>query len=364
MLGGLYQSVLRTKLSHRYGITWQPIVNGQAEIDGVDPELLARFSKRSVQVDAALQDKLVEFAQREGRDPTRGERAALEREAAADTRGRKSGRPVVDLQDRWGMEARELGWTPERLTASLTGPGRGQRARPAVSVEQVLDELSAIGSAWTQADILRAVCDVTPAPTDMSGQRWAAALDRAVDRVLEHCVDLDPASDGHCRTPDGRSVWLEPIARQWTSPAFVAEEDRILTWALDAQVNPPRPYDTVRAGDLDVLQRDAAAAVAGRDRMVVVVGPPAQARRRCSPPPWTTSPDATERCSASRRRPRLPTSWPTERGCRPTRLRSCSTSGARAVVRLVRATACRQGRRSSSTGPAWLAPARWAGSSS
>ena len=28
MLGGLYQSVLRAELTHRFGITWEPVVNG------------------------------------------------------------------------------------------------------------------------------------------------------------------------------------------------------------------------------------------------------------------------------------------------------------------------------------------------
>ena len=48
MLGGLYQSVLRAELTHRYGIAWGPIVNGQAEIAGVPAELLEVFSKRTV----------------------------------------------------------------------------------------------------------------------------------------------------------------------------------------------------------------------------------------------------------------------------------------------------------------------------
>ena len=30
MLGGLYQSVLRAELTHRFGVDWRPIVNGQA----------------------------------------------------------------------------------------------------------------------------------------------------------------------------------------------------------------------------------------------------------------------------------------------------------------------------------------------
>ena len=45
MLGGLYQSVLRAELTHRYGVAWEPIVNGQAEIAGVPGELLEVFSE-------------------------------------------------------------------------------------------------------------------------------------------------------------------------------------------------------------------------------------------------------------------------------------------------------------------------------
>ncbi len=59
--------------------------------------------------------KLDEFRHREGRDPSPKERAALEREASADTRGRKSGLGVADLATRWQGEAAEAGWTVERL---------------------------------------------------------------------------------------------------------------------------------------------------------------------------------------------------------------------------------------------------------
>ena len=122
-LGGLYQSVLRAELIHRYGISWGPVVNGQAEIVGAPAELLEVFSKRTVQVDAALAAKVDEFRVREGRDPSRWERAAMEREAAADTRSRKTGRLVADLQTRWRDEADAAGWTARRLTAVLTTPG-------------------------------------------------------------------------------------------------------------------------------------------------------------------------------------------------------------------------------------------------
>jgi conjugative relaxase-like TrwC/TraI family protein len=157
MLGGLYQSVLRAELTHRCGIAWVRVVNGQAEIAGAPGELLEVFSKRTVQVDAALAGKVEEFRAREGRDPSRWERAAMEREAATDSRSRKSGRAVTDLQHRWRDEARELAWTPERLTAGLTVPAH-ERAIPAsATVEDVLDQLSTIGSNWNRADVMRAV---------------------------------------------------------------------------------------------------------------------------------------------------------------------------------------------------------------
>ena len=82
-IGGLYQSVLRAELTHRYGVAFAEIVNGQAEIAGVPTELLEQFSKRAAQVRGELQTKVAEFRQREGRHPTKFEHAALEREAAA-----------------------------------------------------------------------------------------------------------------------------------------------------------------------------------------------------------------------------------------------------------------------------------------
>jgi hypothetical protein len=61
MLGGVYQSVLRAELTHRYGVEWRPIVNGQAELVGIPDDLVERFSKRTAELDAALGDKVAEF---------------------------------------------------------------------------------------------------------------------------------------------------------------------------------------------------------------------------------------------------------------------------------------------------------------
>ena len=69
MLGGLYQSVLRAELTARFGVGWERIVHGQAEIAGMPAELLAVFSKRTADIDAALADKVDDFRHREGPRP-------------------------------------------------------------------------------------------------------------------------------------------------------------------------------------------------------------------------------------------------------------------------------------------------------
>ena len=52
------------------------------------------------------------------------ERAALTREASADTRSRKSGHGAADLATRWQTEAAEVGWTVDRLDDGIEQAAR------------------------------------------------------------------------------------------------------------------------------------------------------------------------------------------------------------------------------------------------
>ena len=129
-LGGLYQSVLRNELTHRFGTTWGEIERGQAEMAAMPDDLLVAFSKRSDQIDEALVAKIEDFAAREGRDPNQWELAAIRREAAVDTRAHKSGAGVADLTTRWEQEAANVGWTARDLVAAVNGeliPQNGRR---------------------------------------------------------------------------------------------------------------------------------------------------------------------------------------------------------------------------------------------
>ncbi len=273
-LGGLYQSVLRAELTSRYGVAWGPIEKGQAEIVGMPKELLDAFSKRTAQVDAALADKITEFCEREGRDPTRWERAALTREASEDTRAKKTHASPGDLGSHWRDQAEALGWSPARLLERMRDSARTHPTPEPATVVDVIEQLSAAGSAWNRADVLQAVCDLTPPVAGVPGQRWAAAVERACDRVIETCTTLDPPSErSPRRASDGRSIWIAPIEPHLTTEGVLAQEERILLFAIDAHDTPARPSPTLNRSGLDVLQADAAAVVAGDDPLVLVVGP-------------------------------------------------------------------------------------------
>jgi conjugative relaxase-like TrwC/TraI family protein len=282
MLGGLYQSLLRCELTDRFGVGWAEIVNGQAEIAGVPRDMLRVFSKRSVEIDAALADKVTVFIDREGRTPSRFEHAALEREAAKDTRHKKSGNGVTELGARWQVEAEAVGWTAEQLTAAIDAAGREHASRPVprATVAEILGDVSTKRSTWCRADVLRSICDVQRPVSHMPAQRWLAVLERAADRVVEHCVDLDPPNSTVLRGSDGRSVWIEPTAPGLTSDAILAQEEEIVAWAIEAQLDDPAPSTTVDPEGLDVLQADAAAAIAGHDPLVLVRGPAGAGKTR------------------------------------------------------------------------------------
>ena len=276
MLGGLYQSVLRAELSHRYGVAWGPIVNGQAELAGMPAELLEVFSKRTAQVDDALAVKVAEFRERQGRDPTAWERAALTREAAADTRAHKTRRRPGGAAGPVGGRSRRarLDRPRRHRSAGVVGQAAAADPAPVVTVSDVLDAVSSRGSTWTRADVIRAICDVQRPVSSIPGREWAAAVERAADQVLDGCVDLDPVDtggdgDGRMagRCGSNRSPPSSPRRRS-SSRRNASSRGRSTPTPTS---RPRRPRSTTRG--LDVLQADAAAAVAGDDRLVVVVGP-------------------------------------------------------------------------------------------
>lgn len=272
-LGGIYQSVLRTELAHRFGVEWGPITDGQAELAAMPDELIETFSKRARQVEHYLEIKLMGFRETEGRDPTRWERAAIAREAAADSRRDKTGEAVTDLRQAWRDEAAELGWTGPRLAALLTSTPQRATPPPSLTIEAVLDRLSASSSTWLPIDVMRVLCDTLPPDITYTGAEWMKALGRAVDQVTERNAILDPDLPGAVRSSDGRSIWVEPTKAHLTDQRILDQEERILDFAEAERPVESSVSQTVDTAGLDPLQAEAARAVAGEDRVVLVVGP-------------------------------------------------------------------------------------------
>jgi conjugative relaxase-like TrwC/TraI family protein len=279
--GGLYQSVLRAELTKRFGVAFDDIDNGLAEIAGVPVELIAQFSKRAADIDIEMDERIGAFIDEIGREPTRFERAAIEREVSRDTRAPKTGRSPAELRSRWIAEAAGLGIDVSSFTASIAAAARNAPTRHPVSVESVLAELAEHRSVWHRLDVLRTLSDLTPPQPGHDGASWAVALEQAVDTVLGDCIDLDPAGDtGQRRKSDGRSIWTEPIASQATSEHVLAQEERILTWAMSTQLDDPCPAVDIDPLGLDGAQLEAASAVAGEDQLVIVVGPAGAGKTR------------------------------------------------------------------------------------
>jgi hypothetical protein len=108
--------------------------------------------------------------------------------------------------------------------------------------------------------------------------RLAPVLDRVADHLIAtSCVELSrPIPDGVRLRRDGRPVTESAADRVLTTPAILAQEERLLAWAEQRLTTDNRPHPTAASRsrvELSGPQADTAAAVAGDAALVLVVGP-------------------------------------------------------------------------------------------
>jgi hypothetical protein len=187
--GYVYQAVLRGELTKTLGVTWDPVRNGQADMLGMPKPLLRLFSKRRVQIEAAME--------RGGLTGMKGAQIAT-----LDTRERKPpAEGEVSLRERWQTEAADAGHNITRaMSATLTASDR-------VSVAQIASELARVHgpnvdhladvllepdglthkrATFDRKDLLRGVCEHLPAGTPVSLNTLRALATRVIrdDRVV------------------------------------------------------------------------------------------------------------------------------------------------------------------------------------
>jgi hypothetical protein len=171
--GFLYQARLRAELTDALGVDWMPVHRGAADIVGFSRPVLRAFSRRRVEIEAALRE------------------AGLSSRAAADvatlqTRRAKDRRSAAeDLRPEWIERAGQLGidrTAISRLTG-LMNPARLTDGDLDAIAEYMAgpEGLTKHSPTFTRADALRLTCELLPTNADVSVER----IERMVDRLLK-----------------------------------------------------------------------------------------------------------------------------------------------------------------------------------
>lgn len=265
-MSGMFHGGLETELSRRLGVTWGAREYRYARtIDGIDDSLVGVFSRRSVDVDERLEQKLERFEETLGHAPTPQQRWKLEREAAVDSRPSK-GAELLDFEGWRSTISGHTGMTADELVRSVTG---NQDLTRTVSGHQLNDmiaatigELSDTKSSWSRGDFKAEFTRVLPTGLAVTPAQLVEFVNTQTDAALDRLL---PVSADTVDVP----------LRRWTTSDVLDQEARILEFVDHATSVDVAPNVTV--GDyapewIDDLQLAAAARVASRSDFEVVVG--------------------------------------------------------------------------------------------
>jgi len=284
----VYQAALRAELTRRLGVAWGPVSeHGQAELADIPQDVLARFSTRTAQIEAAAQAKLTQLENALGRGLEPDERRRVYRLAVLTTRAPKTHGPVPDqtLHERWASETRGLGYEPAELVHAALHPLPRRVARPP---EKVLGEVTAERATFARRDVVQAVARHLHGPAGSTAQDVRVQIEARVDAVLAqsevvclHAPERAEPPAGLVRR-DGWSVWDRPQQIRYTTRELLSVEAGILHAAAIGRVAgvgvvEPGILDRALATEPRALgadQLDALTHLTSRGRRVeTVIGP-------------------------------------------------------------------------------------------
>jgi conjugative relaxase-like TrwC/TraI family protein len=265
------------------------------EIDGVSSSLLEEFSRRSLQVEAALRELLSDFHARNNRSPTRPEMLRIRQYATRLSRPVKHLRPLPELLARWRERALALLPMPiEDWVTRVTSPRPRALRAAAIGDAQlhelarrVVEETAGRRSTWTRwnlfAEAARATKNIRMADTEQRQMLLETIVEHA---ITSFCLPLTPPDltvtpQAFRRCDDGASAFRRHRAEVYTSPHILGAEDRLLAAARDTTgpaATPPAGHVAIRRdGEGLPLSADQQAAteaiLTSRRRLDVLVGP-------------------------------------------------------------------------------------------
>jgi len=144
--GYVYQAALRAAITRELGLEWQEVINGYADIAGVDRELIEHFSRRRGEIVEALAE--------------RGASSATAAEVAAyRTRPAKERDIDHDAQRaEWRSRAAEFDFSEESIARLVSGAiEREPRPLNALQIDAALADLEATHSHFDRRDVLCAL---------------------------------------------------------------------------------------------------------------------------------------------------------------------------------------------------------------
>jgi len=173
--GCLYQAALRARLTAELGVTWAPVCDGLAELDGVPTDVLRAFSRRRVEIEA-------EVARHGTSGPTATQAAALA------TRRRKDRNVDAEMLRRdWARRAADLGFDPAGVVGRHRSPTLRRTQVAAIYDYLASSEgLTARRSSFAAPDVVGAIASALPAglDIDVEGIETLAARFLDSDRVV------------------------------------------------------------------------------------------------------------------------------------------------------------------------------------
>ncbi|MDA8301366.1 MAG: relaxase domain-containing protein [Actinomycetota bacterium] len=256
-----HTGIVEDLMTERFGVAWRevPAIAGRVakrEVDGVPPDLVAEFSRRTMAIEEVTAQKVSEQEAVRGRPLTSNELGVLHRAAWRETRPKKAHRPLQEMTADWVERARP--WVGEEPTSWVAGLA-GRSDLPALRSDDLTDAMlrdlaraalaarSERSSVFTQANVYadaeRQLHGVLFAP----GER-AKVSERAADIALSMAVKLSPPELSHVperfRAPDATSQFAPATSWQYTTAELLEAEARLLDAGRETS-GPAVSYGTV-----------------------------------------------------------------------------------------------------------------------
>ncbi|MGH9052672.1 MAG: MobF family relaxase [Acidimicrobiia bacterium] len=150
--GYIHEAELRSRLTRRLGVRWQPVEKGMADIVGFTREQIMAFSQRRREIEAWRREK--DFAD----TPAAHEVAALA------TRSPKRDGQLGELLAQWQERAAEVGLTPEVVARTLDRGREVTVPDPEPLFDRLVSErgLTAEVSTFGRADVIKEAAGALP----------------------------------------------------------------------------------------------------------------------------------------------------------------------------------------------------------